>query len=99
MRKYSVLSLLASCVLLGVSTAATHGDWPSFRNGGSSTASNQLPMDWTPELGVVWQQETKGYGQSAPIVWQERVYVTSVEGPMKETCTLSCYKIHDGSLV
>ena len=51
----------------------------------------------TPESNIAWQTDLPGYGQSTPVVWGERVFVTSVEGPMKEACVTVCLSLEDGS--
>ncbi|MBW3539811.1 MAG: PQQ-like beta-propeller repeat protein, partial [Planctomycetes bacterium] len=61
-------------------------NWPSFQNGGNTSIEAQrLPLKWTPTEGVAWRVRLPGYGQSVPIVWGDRVYVTAVEGESKET--------------
>ena len=95
------------CVLtaLCLSTAATTtlveaservGDWPSFRNGGASKVAGRLPQQWSPQNGILWQRETDGYGQSAPVVMAGRVYVTSVIGDTKEICAINAFELQTG---
>ncbi|HBE68084.1 MAG TPA: serine/threonine protein kinase [Planctomycetaceae bacterium] len=90
-------TLLLAAVSLVPATALA--DWSSFRNGGSSVADGELPSKWTPDQGIVWQQELPGYGQSTPVVVGKHVYVTSVIGPMKDTCAVLCMSLDDGSEV
>lgn len=70
--------------------------WTSFRNGGSSQAGGNYPETWSPESGVAWQRELPGYGQSAPVTWKNRVYLTAVVGDHKETCTVICLDVTSG---
>ncbi len=72
--------------------------WTSFRNGGASTVTGTLPKQWGPE-SIAWQCELSGYGQSTPIIHNGRVYITSVIGPMKEECQISCYDLQTGKEV
>ncbi len=69
--------------------------WCEFRNGGQSSATGHLPLKWTPE-SIHWQSELPGYGQSAPIIFGQSVIVTSVEGPMKDECLVSCLELATG---
>lgn len=71
-------------------------DWTSFRNGGESRVTDELPLKWSPQQGIAWQCELPGYGQSTPIVQQGRVYLTAVVGTMKERCLLVCYDLQNG---
>jgi len=81
----------------GTSIGADLADnWSSFRNGGTSIVAGNLPVEWSSKNGITWQQETDGYGQSAPIVFDGIVVVTSVIGEMKETCAVTAYQLRTG---
>ncbi|UUO04714.1 PQQ-binding-like beta-propeller repeat protein [Blastopirellula sp. J2-11] len=79
-----------------VSFAAGQDSWPQFRAGGSSYVGGPLPLTWSPQTGIAWQRELEGYGQSTPIIHNQRVFVTSTAGPNKETCVVSCIDIDTG---
>lgn len=87
--------LTAVLAALFCSPAAT-AQWHSFRGDGSSTISANLPMNWSAEEGVAWQSEIPGYGQSSPVVWNERVYVTSTEGPFQQACQVHAFDVDSG---
>lgn len=70
--------------------------WPSFRNGGSSAVAGDLPINFSSSNGIKWQHETDGYGQSAPLIMNGRVIVSSVIGDMKEVCALTAYDLSTG---
>lgn len=79
-----VASLVASLsfTLLG---AAGEDSWPGFRGDGTSLyAGKPLPTTWSPKEAA-WKIDLPGYGQSSPVVFDGRVYVTAVSGPNKET--------------
>jgi outer membrane protein assembly factor BamB len=63
----------------GVMAAATE-NWPQFRGPGSRgiAESRSLPDAWSTTQNVAWRAEIPGYGWSSPIVWGERVFVTTV---------------------
>jgi outer membrane protein assembly factor BamB len=65
---------------LAAASVAT-GSWPSFRGAiASGVADGQhLPDTWNPTSGenVLWRTRIPGLGHSSPIVWGNRVYVTS----------------------
>jgi hypothetical protein len=35
-----------------------------------------MPLAWSPESGIAWQKELPGYGQSSPVIFNGRVFVT-----------------------
>ncbi len=53
--------------------------WPQFRGpGGSGVASSeQLPERWSRTENVVWSVEIPGRGWSSPILWGERIFLTT----------------------
>ena len=63
--------------------AIAGGDhWPGFRGlGASHTAAEDLPTTWADDEGVAWTAELQGTGQSSPVVFGGRAFVTSVAGP------------------
>ena len=73
--------------------------WPGFRGDGSSLAIvDNLPLRWSNEANIAWTAEISGYGQSSPVVWRERVFVTSADGRQKETVLVSCFELQSGKL-
>lgn len=57
------------------------GAWPSFRGpGGSGVASDASPPTrWDIETGenVRWAVDVPGYAHSSPVVWGDRIYLTT----------------------
>jgi len=64
-----------------VSRAASAQEWPSFRGPAArGVADDQdLPADWDVKSGrnVRWKTAIPGVGHSSPIVWGDRVFVTT----------------------
>ena len=74
--------------------------WPGFRGDGSSgTTAKNLPVKWTGMEDVAWRINLPGYGQSSPVVWKDRVFVTAVEGAEKERCIVLAVDIHSGDVL
>lgn len=86
--KFSILPLLVC-----YSFAAAHGDaWTSFQNGGQlALDSKTLPTEWSPSEGIAWEASIEGYGQSSPVVFDERIYCTSCSGENKENLHVACF--------
>ena len=74
--------------------------WPGFRGDGSGISMAQaMPVRWTPETGIAWRVDVPGYGQSSPVIWHGRVFVTSVEGPQMDRCMVHAFNLDDGTLL
>ncbi len=83
--------------LLLAAAPAGSDTWPGFRGDGTSrTDARRLPLTWAPGENVAWRVGTPGYGQSAPVVWKDRVYLTAVDGKEKETLHVLCHAAADG---
>jgi outer membrane protein assembly factor BamB len=82
-----------------VSAAAADPQWTRFRgpNGCGIGESATIPASWT-ERDYRWKVELPGSGFSSPVVWNDRLYLTST---IEEETTLFvlCLKTSDGSLL
>ncbi|MDB5340724.1 MAG: Pyrrolo-quinoline quinone [Planctomycetaceae bacterium] len=78
----------ALLILLGIiSTVPGYAaePWIGFRGPGDSIAlAKDLPITWEQRGRSGWTTRINGYGQSSPVVWGKRVFVTSVSGDEKE---------------
>jgi outer membrane protein assembly factor BamB len=65
--------------------AAVDANWPRFRGprGDGVAYGANLPATWSTTSNVVWSCAIPGKGWSSPVVWGDRVFVTSVVGPEK----------------
>lgn len=76
---------MAAAVTLMIALAplvkASEGDWPSFRgeHAAGVAAGESWPERWNGETGegILWKTEIPGLAHSSPIVWGEKVFVTS----------------------
>ena len=60
---------------------AAQDAWPRFRGAdatGVVADDPQLPLTWSRSENVRWKAKIPGWGWSSPIVWGDRVFVTSV---------------------
>jgi hypothetical protein len=77
--KFSLsLLILLICPLAGLSAKEEH--WPQFRGPNSLGVSENtnLPDTWSRTKNVLWKQELPGRGWSSPVVWGNRVFITTV---------------------
>lgn len=80
--------LLFLAWLLLLSPLANADDWSRFRGakGDGVAADNPgLPLRWSKEENVEWIADVNGYGWAAPVVWQEKVFVTTVVSDEENT--------------
>ncbi|MFQ5677031.1 MAG: PQQ-binding-like beta-propeller repeat protein, partial [bacterium] len=71
-------------------------NWPSFRGSNASgVAENyQTPITWNVEnsQNIKWKTEITGLGHSSPIIWGDRVYVTTaISGMADPTLKVGLY--------
>jgi outer membrane protein assembly factor BamB len=89
--------LLALTVPAAVTAAAPPDAWPAFRGTGDSVSgAKELPLTWSASENVAWTAELPGFGQSSPVVWKNKVFVTSVEGEFKDTLHVLCFDLATG---
>lgn len=62
-------------------------NWPQFRGSGARGVSEAkgLPEEWSTTENVAWKAAVPGRGWSSPIVWGDKVFLTTVasEGEME----------------
>ena len=74
--------IIAGLVLLLVQSMADGQDnWPRFRGPNADGVASDnvgLPNTWTTTDNVKWVAEVPGWGWSCPIVWGDRVFLSTV---------------------
>src|SRR5689334_21647535 len=73
--------LVAVALCVALTSIGYSQNWPSFRgqNGGGVGDGNALPIIWDVEksTNILWKTPIPGLGHSSPIVWGDRVFVTT----------------------
>ena len=66
--------------LLVLSAGRADSNWPQFRGAQSlgTAAEADLPETWSTTDNVSWKTDIPGCGWSSPIVWGDKVFLTSV---------------------
>ena len=72
--------LMGTC--LGMALVRGDSNWPQFRGpGGSGVAQGPtgsgVPTEWDTTKNVAWRTDVPGLGWSSPIVWGNRVFLTT----------------------
>src|SRR5437867_6283817 len=70
---------LALFSLLAAALTVPAENWPRFRGPGGQGLSTErgLPLHWSANSNLVWKTPIPGQGWSSPIVWADRVFVTT----------------------
>jgi outer membrane protein assembly factor BamB len=89
-------ALAAICLLSGVLPRAAAQEWVRFRgpNGAGLSNAASVPIEWT-EADFNWRVELPGIGHSAPVVWGDRIFLTSAENE-DATRVVLCLAAEDG---
>ena len=87
--------LSAQCTEL---RAVSPDQWPRFRgpDGSGKVTTATLPASWTTE-DWTWQADLPGVGHSSPVVWNEKIYLTSADEESKIR-HLFCHDLATGKL-
>ncbi len=101
---------LSVCVLVSFTLLAaappTGGDtngpafWPQWRgpSGQGYCDDTGVPLTWSETENLLWKTKLPGKGNSTPIVWGERIFLTSASPNGKERLVL-CLSTRDGKVL
>jgi outer membrane protein assembly factor BamB len=69
-------------LLLSLAGAARAENWPQWRGPGGDGVSKEtnLPTEWSSTKNVAWKLPLPGQAGATPIVWGERIFLTSQDG-------------------
>lgn len=74
--------------------------WPCFRGptGQGIALEPDFPLTWSQTENMIWKVKLSGRGNSSPIIWDDRVFITSAarDGSLRE---LYCYSRSTGKLL
>lgn len=79
---FLVWSLTCLCLHQGLADEPNQlakNNWHQFRGPmANGTAPNaKPPVEWSEEMNIKWKYDIPGIGSSTPIVWKNRVFITS----------------------
>jgi outer membrane protein assembly factor BamB len=71
-------SLPASICVLMFTSVALADNWPAWRGprGDGVSSERNLPLNWSAKENVKWKAPLPEPGNSTPIVWEQRVFLT-----------------------
>jgi outer membrane protein assembly factor BamB len=77
-RTRSPLLLTFAALLLQATIFAADGDWPRWRGpNDDGMARGDAPLRWSDTEHVAWKATVPGRGHSSPVVWGNRLFVTT----------------------
>ncbi len=85
-------------LLIATSISVTQAqNWPNWRgpDGDGSSIETNLPTEWDSITNVVWKSPVPGTGLSSPIVWEDRLFMTTALQETQEKILL-CYDCETG---
>ncbi|HSW48563.1 MAG TPA: PQQ-binding-like beta-propeller repeat protein, partial [Bryobacteraceae bacterium] len=73
--------------------------WPQWRgpSGQGVVEGSGYPDSWSDKENVRWKVETPGRGNSSPIVWKDRIFLTTARDG--ERRSVLCFRRDDGKLL
>lgn len=105
LRLFSIMMkrLLPIVVLLAASmlAKAAPDSWPAWRGdslGSGKTEASGLPTGWGEDKNVVWRAELPEPGNSTPVVFGDRIFVTQPDSSNKSR-NLFCFDRKSGDLL
>jgi len=86
--KFSYLTILIALVF---NFSYANDNWPQFRgpHGNGVSSEKDLPVEWGKDKNQLWKSKIPGKGWSSPIVWEEKVFITTAfkdkEDPVQDS--------------
>lgn len=95
----SVLPLGIIVLALGIPHSLAE-EWPRFRGPTGQGVSNErkLPVLWSSTENVAWKTVIPGEGWSSPVIWGDRVFVTTATDEGR-SCHVICVDRKSGAIV
>lgn len=74
--------------------------WPQFRGptGDGHAITAKPPVEWSEEKNVAWKIPIHGQGWSSPIVWGDRIWLTTASNDGKKSSVL-CVELSTGKVL
>ena len=80
MNPVRLLRILTASLLLSTLAPAADTNWPQFRGpSASGVGTGSTPLEWSGASGknIRWKTEIPGLGHSSPVIWGDRIFVTT----------------------
>lgn len=70
---------LIATILFALNCSTVADNWPQWRGpeGTGITGAGNFPTEFSSSENVLWKAKLPGIGSSTPVVWEDRIFVTS----------------------
>ncbi len=82
------LHIIVAFLFIAAGPLFGQDNWPQFRGAGASGVAaddDRLPEQWSTTENVAWSVDVPGLAWSCPVVWGDRVFITSVVNEEEST--------------
>lgn len=95
-----MLRIASVLTLLLFSAPVFAADWPAWRGptGQGYSAEKNLPVKWSATENVKWKVELENQGNSTPVIWGDKIFLTQATKGGAER-SLLCFARKDGKLL
>jgi outer membrane protein assembly factor BamB len=85
LRRLATSTILLVGLLIAITVARGDSNWPRWRGPQQNghTSETDWPVKWSAE-NLLWKTQLPGIGQSSPIIWGDRIFLTSYLDKGKE---------------
>jgi len=74
------IMILAFMIITSACSSLSDYNWPQFRGPDANMIASGagLPTEWGDDMNVAWTHELEGEGWASPVIWGNRVFVSTV---------------------
>jgi len=86
--------MIWAAVLLSLLLPSADANWPQFRGpAAGGVGSGAPPLQWNVESGknIRWKTQIPGLGHSSPVIWGNRIFLTSAVGAGEAALKVGLY--------
>jgi len=100
MNKVKVVIVVLLWLITDVVSVIQAQNWPCFRgpNGDGTSSEINIPVRWDSVTNVVWKTPVPGKGYSSPVIWKDKLFITTAIQETQEKVLL-CYNSINGKLL
>ena len=94
------LSFIMLLLMINIVSVTQAQNWPGWRgpNGDGTSMETNLPVRWDSLTNIIWKIPVPGIGYSSPIVWNDKLFLTTAF-PGSQEKVLLCYSTKNGDLL
>jgi outer membrane protein assembly factor BamB len=100
MSNFKYLMFILTLLIVNTILVTQAQNWPNWRgpNGDGTSGETNLPTRWDSVMNVVWKSPVPGIGYSSPIIWGDKLFITTALPETQEKMLL-CYDGKSGRLL